>query len=199
MDRTHANDVEVSIGTKSDAVLVCAADPTFKMDLASVLRQDYPVRTAESEADAVASIDESVTVLVLDDTDREFSLERLLEVRDERDCRFQLAAIVSQPATRWLRGRCDGFVRKPVDDQELRSTVRRLHRRGRYDKTLGTFYALSERYADLAADPNADPEELRSLEEQLAQVRTELDAVGDTLADADAFEVALGDVDDPDA
>lgn len=199
MNRTHATDADggVDVASKNDAVLICATDQAVRSDVASTLREDFPVRTADSESDAVASIDRNVTVLVFDAADREFSLERLLKVRSERDCRFQIAALVERPTTRWLRARCDGFVRKPVDEHELRSTVRWLHRRGRYDKTLGAYYALSEKYAALASDPDASADDLRSLEEQLMQLRVELDDVGDSLDDEDAFQVALGKPDDP--
>lgn len=191
MDRTYLDDAEVGVGTKNDAVLVCATDGTDRARLASVLRQDYPVRTADSEADALASIDQNVTVLVVDETNDEFSIDRIIERGVDRDCRFQVAAIVGDSPTEWLRDRADGFVEKPVDEQELRTTVRWLHRRGRYDKTLGTYYALSEKYATLATSTDPSPDELRSLEEELTQLRDELDDIGDALEDEDAFQVAL--------
>lgn len=191
MDRTYLDDAEVGIGTKNDAVLVCVADGTDRARLASVLRQDYPVRTADSEADALASLDGNVTVLVVDDTNDEFALDRLLETGEERDCRFQVAAIAHAPVAESLRERCDGVVEKPVDEQALRTTVRWLHRRGRYDRTLATYYALSERYAELVTGADAAADELTSVEEQLAQLREELDDIGDALEDEDAFDVAL--------
>lgn len=191
MDRTYLDDAEVGIGTKNDAVLVCVTDGTDRARLASALRQDYPVRTADSEADALASLDGNVTVLVVDGTDEEFSLDRLLETGCERGCRFQVAAITDASVAESLDERCDGVVEKPVDERELRTTVRGLHRRGRYDRTLATYYALSERYADLVTGADATADELDSVEEQLAQLREELDDIGDALEDADAFEVAL--------
>lgn len=191
MDRTYLDDAEVGVGTKNDAVLVCATDGTDRARLASVLRQDYPVRTADSESSALASIDGNVTVLVVDATNDEFSIDQIVEASVGRDCRFQLAAIVADSPSEGLGDRCDGFVEKPVDDQELRTTVRWLHRRGRYDKTLGTYYALSEKYAALATNPDPDAVGLRSLEQELVQLRDELDDIGDALEDEDAFEVAL--------
>lgn len=191
MDRTYLDDAEVGIGTKNDAVLVCVTDGTERARLASVLRQDYPVRTADSESDALASLDGNVTVLVVDEPSDEFALDRLVETGTERDCRFQVAAIADAPVAESLRDRCDGVVEKPIDDQALRTTVRWLHRRGRYDRTLATYYALSERYAELVTGADATADELACVEEQLAQLREELDDVGDSLEDGDAFEVAL--------
>jgi|AntDeeMetagen681_2_1112603.scaffolds.fasta_scaffold15154_1 hypothetical protein len=191
MDRTYLDDAEVGIGTKNDAVLVCVTDGTERARLASVLRQDYPVRTADSEADAIASLDGNVTVLVVDETSDEFALDRLVETGTERDCRFQVAAIADAPVAESLRDRCDGVVERPADDQALRTTVRWLHRRGRYDRTLATYYALSERYAELVTGADATADELASVEERLARLREELDDVGDSLEDGDAFEVAL--------
>ena len=192
MDRTYLDDGEVGVGTKNDAVLVCATDGTDRARIASALRQDYPVRTADSESDAVASIDGNVTVLVVDDTTDEFSVDRLVETREERDSRFQLAAIVADAPGRRLCEQCDGFVQKPVAERELRETVRWLHRRGRYDRTLSTYYALSEKYATLVTGPESSADELRSIEEELAQLREELDDIGDALEDEDAFQIALG-------
>ncbi|SFR86766.1 HalX domain-containing protein [Halomicrobium zhouii] len=191
MDRTYLDDAEVGIGTRNDAVLVCVTDGTERARLASVLRQDYPVRTADSESDALASLDGNVTVLVVDETSDEFTLDHLVETGTERDCRFQVAAIADAPVAESLRDRCDGVVEKPIDDQTLRTTVRWLHRRGRYDRTLATYYALSERYAELVTGTDATADELASVEEQLARLREELDDVGDSLEDGDAFEVAL--------
>lgn len=191
MDRTYLDDAEVGVGTKNDAVLVCATDGTERARLASVLRQDYPVRTADSEADALASIDGNVTVLIVDEANGEFSLDRLVAAGRDRDCRFQLAAIVDGPAPQRLRDGCDEVVERPVDDRELRTTVRWLHRRGRYDSALGSYYDLSEKYAALVTSGDADADELRSIEDELARLRAELDDVGDALEDGDAFEVAL--------
>ncbi|MCU4802163.1 HalX domain-containing protein [Halobacteria archaeon HArc-gm2] len=191
MDRTYLDDAEVGIGTRNDAVLVCVTDGTERARLASVLRQDYPVRTADSESDALASLDGNVTVLVVDETSDEFALDRLVETGTERDCRFQVAAIADAPVAESLRDRCDGVVENPIDDQTLRTTVRWLHRRGRYDRTLATYYSLSERYAELVTGTDATADELASVEEQLARLREELDDVGDSLEDGDAFEVAL--------
>jgi len=191
MDRTYLDDAEVGIGTKNDAVLVCVTDGTDRARLASALRQDYPVRTADSEPDALASLDGNVTVLVVDEASGEFALDRLVETGGERDCRFQVAAIADAPVGDSPPGQCDGVVEKPVDEQELRTTVRWLHRRGRYDRTLATYYALSERYAELVTGADATPAELASVEEQLTQLREELDGIGDALEDGDAFDVAL--------
>lgn len=191
MDRTHRDDAELGVGTTNDAVLVCASDGVVRADVASVLRQDYPVRTAESESDAVASADGHVNVLVADVTDDAFGIDRIVDVANERDCRFQVAAVVGDEPAAAVHERCDGVVRKPVDDQALRSTVRLLHRRGRYDELLGSYYALSEEYAALTTDPEADEGKLSSLEERLIQLRGELDDVGDALEDDDAFQVAL--------
>ena len=192
MDRTYRDDVEVGVGTKNGSVLVCCTDGVVRGNLASVIREDYPVRTADSESDALESIDRNVAVLVLDDADDEFSIDRILDARAERDRRFQTAAIVSREPGQSLRQRFDGVVEKPVDDRELRSTVRWLHRRDQYDGALGAYYALSKEYASLATDPDADVTELQSLEKRLLQLRAELDDIGDTLDDEDAFQVALG-------
>lgn len=191
MDKTYLDDTEVGVGTKNDAVLVCATDGTERARLASVLRQDYPVRTADSQPDALASLDGNVTVLVVDDPGDEFSLEQIVETGLDRDARFQLAALVTDEPQRRLADRCDGVVRKPVADRELRTTVRWLHRRGRYDKTLGSYYELSEKYAALVTNGEANAAALQSVEEELAQLREELDDVADSLEDTDAFEVAL--------
>ncbi len=191
MDRTHRDDAELGVGTTNDAVLVCASDGDVRADVASTLRQDYPVRTAESESDAVASADGHVNVLVVDVTDDAFDVDRIVEVANDRGYRFQIAVVVDDEPAAAVRDRCDGVVRKPIDGQAVRSTVRLLHRRGRYDEMLGRYYALSEEYAALTTDPEADEAELSSLEERLVQLRGELDDVGDALADEDAFQVAL--------
>lgn len=196
MDRTHAKDVEIDGGVTNGAILVCTTDRSLRSDVASVLRAEYPVRTAGTESDAFASIDESVTVLIVDLTDEAFSPDRIRERAADADGRFQIAAVVDGDPSQAVRDGADALVPVPVDDAELRSTVRWLHRRSRYAKTLGAYYGLSDQYATLATTADADADRLRSLEEQLISLRAELDDIGDALSDEDALRVALGDESD---
>jgi DNA-binding response OmpR family regulator len=191
MDRTYLDDADVSVGTRNDAVLVCTTDGNERARLAALLREEYPVRTADSEADALASIDGNVTVLLVDCRDDEFDLDRIRDAERGGGGRFQLGTVVADSPPERLRELSDAVVEKPVADGELRSTVRWLHRRGRYDKSLSSYYALSEKYATLVTDPESDADAVRSLEEELTQLRAELDDVADALDDADAFDVAL--------
>lgn len=189
MDDSH--DETGGVGTEDGAVLICARDQRVREELASVLSQEYRVRTAATEADALERIAQDVTVILVDDTSQECSLEEFIGAEVERARPFQIAAIVTESPAERVADQCDGFLRKPVDDEVLRSTVRWLHRRSRYERMLGAYYALSKRYASLTADPDATPGELQSFEERLTQLRTDLDDIGDSLDDEDAFQVAL--------
>jgi len=180
----------------SDVVLVCIADDDLRRDVTATLRSEWPVRTAYDESAARASLDESVSVLLLDLADDTFDIDQTLDRQDEDGIAFETAALVDRHAR--TDERLDGYVHKPVSTDELRATVDRLHRRVQYDRLLGRYYSIATEYAETASARQQDPPELTRLRERLFTLRTRLDDIADGLDDADAFDAALGEYEDDD-
>jgi len=171
----------------SDVVLVCIGDDDLRQSVTTALRTEWPVRTAHDTGSALASLDDAVSVVVVD-----LCEERIAQTlwRDDADgSSFEWAALVegSPPDPDHA-----GYVSKPVSAPALRETVDRLQRRAEYDRLLGRYYSVANRYADVASDPPQNPDDRARLKERLFTLRKRLDTVADSLDDVDAFDAALG-------
>ena len=176
------------MASTQDAVLVASPEEERRLSITSVLRDHWPVRIATTLDGALDSLDESIAVIVIDESIEEAPSD-LFAARLEDERSFQIL---------WL-GTSDGpFVDRAeavldparVEDQSL-TIVDRLQRRARYDRLLTRFYELArvrgrdEEKATAEGKPVATDVELDSLKRELDEIVAELD-------DEDAFEVALG-------
>ncbi|PSP92500.1 DNA-binding response regulator [Halobacteriales archaeon QS_4_62_28] len=171
----------------SDVVLVCVADDDLRQSVTTALRTEWPVRTAHDSETALTSLDDAVSVVVVDLSEERFV--QTLWREDANGVSFERAALIEGPPPDLDHA---GYVSKPVSAPALRETVDRLQRRAEYDRLLGQYYSLANRYADTASDPQQDPDDLARLKERLFTLRKRLDTVADSLDDVDAFDVALG-------
>jgi len=183
------------VSVTSDVVLVCIGSDDLRQQITTTLRAQWPVRTACDDWTVAESLDESVSVVVFDLDDDAFEIDSAVDQRDQDGISFEMAALVDDPS-RWSDERLDGYVRKPVSDDDLRATVERLNRRVQYDRLLGRYYAVANEYAEEASATHHDPSELARLKERLFTMRKRLDEIADELEDVDAFDVALGEDDD---
>lgn len=165
-------------------VLVADGDPDVTDDIARTLRDRYTIRTAYSGPDALASLDEDVSVALLDPKLIDVRIGRIADRTD--GCR--LAALVDADANA-ASARFDECLRKPVAESVLRETVADLCRRASYRRGLEEYYAIATALAE-ADETGPDHEQL---ERRLEDVRSELDAVLASLDREAAFEAALGD------
>lgn len=185
------NDTACEVSVTDDVVLVCLADDDLRQRVTETLRSKWPVRTAHDDRAAGESLDEAVSVVVFDLGDGSIEIDSVFGRRGENGIAFETAALVDD-APPEDDGRPDGYVRKPVSDDDLRATVERLHRRVRYDRLLGRYYAVASDYAEAASRAQHDPERLIGLKERLFALRRRLDEVAGGLGDHDAFDAALG-------
>jgi len=183
------------VSVTSDVVLVCIGSDDLRQQITTTLRAQWPVRTACDDWAVAESLDEAVSVVVFDLDDDAFEIDSAVDRRDQDGISFEMAALVDDPS-RWSDERLDGYVRKPVSDDDLRATVERLNRRVQYDRLLGRYYAVANEYAEEASATHHDPSELARLKERLFTMRKRLDEIADELEDVDAFDVALGEDDD---
>jgi hypothetical protein len=179
------------VSVTSDVVLVCIGSDALRRRITATLRAQWPVRTACDDWSVAESLDESVSVVVFDLDDGTFEVDGALDQRSQGSISFETAALVDDPS-HWSDERLDGYVRKPVSDDDLRATVERLNRRVQYDRLLGRYYTVASEYAEEASATHHDPSELARLKERLFTMRKRLDEIADGLENVDAFDVALG-------
>jgi|GEM_PF-1956172 len=184
------------VSVASDVVLVCIGDDDLRRDVTAALRGEWPVRTAHDDHAATESLDEAVSVVVVDLTDDVFDIDQTLDRQETDGITFETAALVEHRGQAGKR--LDSYLSKPVSNDELRATVERLNRRVRYDRLLGRYYAVASEYAETASGEGHDPPELARLQERLFTLRKRLDEIVDGLDDVDAFDAALGEYDDTD-
>ena len=175
------------ISVTDNVVLVCIDDDDCRQRVTAVLREEWPVRTAIDAETAIDSLDEAVSVVLVDARD---GIEQAIP-RPQRDERpFELAALVDESVDG--TDRAVECVTRPVSPETLRATVERLQRRVEYDQLLGRYYAVASEYAATASGHEREPETVSELKERLSTMRTRLDELADGLDDHDAFSVALG-------
>ena len=151
-----------------DVVLVCLADERRRRRVTESLREEWPVRTAVDGDAAADSLDEAVSVVVVDGDE----VERPLTPGDGDG--FETVTLADEPPV----SRCDhsrAWLRKPAAVDEVVSAVERRQRRVTYSRLLEQYYAVASEYAAATTSPDWDPDELEALKERLFAMRERLD------------------------
>lgn len=183
-------------------------DPTIlviedERDLAGVyerwLESRYDVRVANDGESALAALDSTVEVVVLDRVMPGVSGDEVLDRIRERGygCRVVVVSAV-EPDFDVVEMGFDHYLTKPVGRAELRGAVETLQRRNEYTERVQEYFSAvskkalldatkteaereeSERYAELVA-------RITALEETVERLQSELTAAED-------FEVAFRDI-----
>jgi DNA-binding NtrC family response regulator len=140
------------------------------------LSDEYDVRTALDGEAALAAVDDSVDVVLLDRHMPGRSGDEVLEAIRERglDCRVAMVTGVD-PDFDIVEMPFDEYVQKPLDESALRETVERLVELSEFDEGIEELYALSQKRATLEAEKsrtelerNADYAALCDRQEELA-------------------------------
>lgn len=115
--------------------------------------QDYDVRRAETADEALATVDDSVDVVLLDRMlPGRSGSEVLAEIRSRGiDCRVAMVTAVD-PGLDVLEMGFDEYLTKPPGRDELRKTVGRLLHRATLDDDLQEYYSLVARRAALESE-----------------------------------------------
>ncbi|MFH5797690.1 response regulator [Haladaptatus sp. CMAA 1911] len=134
------------------------------------LEDEYDVRIAYSSAEALASLDDTLDVVLLDRDMPETSGDDVLETIRSRDidCRVGMVTAV-EPSFDVLALGYDTYVVKPVTEpSELHDVVKSLLRRSTYSTDVRRLLALSSKQATLQA--RIDRSELENHEEYQALI-----------------------------
>jgi len=187
---------------KDDAVRVLVVDDDESLTevYAAWLDDAYHVETATSGAAALDALDQDVGVVLLDRRMPDLTGGEVLETirAEEYDCRVAMVTGV-RPDENVIDMGFDEYLLKPVDRDDLHSVVDRLMERLAYDDKLQEHYSLAAKRAALTAeatraeDPESVQEAIRTVDDRLDEVESEMDRVVDAFA-FDDFRVAFRDI-----
>lgn len=137
------------------------------------LSADYHVRTAYDGDQALAALDESVDVVLLDRRMPEMHGDELLELIRDRglSCRVTIVTAID-PDFDIIELGFDEYLTKPVSAVELRRTVERMLSLREYDQEVQEYFSLASKIATLHASQSqatlADSEEYATLHARFA-------------------------------
>jgi len=153
--------------------------------------QDYDVRRVETGDAALAQIDETIDVVLLDRMLPGMSgADVLEEIRTrEIDCRVAIVTAVD-PGFDIIEMGFDEYVTKPPEREQLRETVERLLHRATLDGELQEYYSLVARRAALESEFTESQlesnDEYAELVERIESHRAEVDdSMGDMASDSE--------------
>lgn len=167
----------------SHVVLVADSDPEITDDVAELLRDGYVVRTAYTSEAVLSSVDDDVSVVLLDPALPDLLVDDVID-RLADGGNWRVAALTER---RPADDRFDGHVSKPVARESLMSTVDRLCHCVAYRDTLDRYYDVAQARATLSSD---DPQ-LDRLDSKLSDIEVELGEVAESIDSDDAYEAAL--------
>ena len=179
-------------------VLVAEDEPDVRRLYVDRLADEYDVVTAADGEAALAALDESVDVVLLDRRMPGLHGDDTLDAIRESGVDVRVAAVTAVGADLDLVGLAvDAYLEKPVDADVLRETVGRLVRVARYDDRVRRYYAVTQKLATLDDAPGvskADPA-YRELVRRRDTLQRGIDGLRDRLDGAD-YEVLFRDLDD---
>lgn len=145
------------------------------------LEDRYEVRTANSGAEALEQVDETVDVALLDRRMPTVSGDELLTEIRERGYGVRVAMVTAiDPDFDVLEMGFDDYLTKPVSREDLEAVVEDLLERKHYDQDVQEYYSLAAKRA--ALETSKPVSELAESEEYAALLE-ELDAVEEHIDD----------------
>jgi DNA-binding response OmpR family regulator len=172
------------------AVLVVDDDEDVLDTYRLWLAEDYDLRTATSGEAALAEIDETTDVVLLDRLMPGASGSEIVDrIREEGyDCQVAMATAV-EPDFDVLEMDFDAYLTKALEREAVVETVETLHHRATYDDRLQEYFSLAEKRALLSARKSdaelAGNEDFRALESRLAELEEEIDSLVAEMDDED--------------
>jgi DNA-binding response OmpR family regulator len=186
--------------TEPATVLVVDDEPDVADAYAAQLKGEYSVSTAYGGQEALDELDDTVDVVLLDRRMPGVSGDEVLDEIRDRDLSCRVAMVTAvDPDFDIIEMPFDAYVIKPVSRDDLFSTIERLLTTSEYKSKLRKYYALTAKHATLVANKPeselAESEEFADLEDQMDEMRDQLDETVATFDDDD-FAAAFRDIGD---
>lgn len=144
------------MSSESPVVLVVDDNRAIANTYTAFLSDEYTVRTAYDGNEALAELDPSVDVVLLDRRMPEVSGDAVLEEIESRqlDCRVVMLTAVD-PDFDIIDMGFDEYLVKPIEREELNEVVREMLERATYDDDFRRFLALVSKKATLEAEKSS--------------------------------------------
>ncbi|MGQ3414051.1 response regulator [Natrinema sp. LN54] len=185
--------------TDTPSVLIVEDEPDLANLYAAWLEEECTVERAADGADALAAIDDSIDVVLLDRRMPGLSGSTVLETIRDRglECRVAMVTAV-EPDFEIIEMGFDDYLVKPVSQDELVGVIDQLLLRTTYDEQLREFFALASKKA-LLDDQKDEPErrssqEYAELRDRLAVRRVEVDDTMQELLARDGYRQLCRDI-----
>jgi DNA-binding response OmpR family regulator len=160
-------------------VLAVEDEPDLREMDELMLGDEFAVRTAESGQDALASVDGSVDVVLLDRHMPGMEGDEVLETLRDRGYDLPVAMVTAvEPGGDIVDMPFDAYLTKPVRREELVTKVGVLVNRARFDEKSRELYRLATKKATLESQDtfdHAESEEYAELVERMERLRAEID------------------------
>ncbi|WP_144797874.1 response regulator [Halorubrum depositum] len=168
-------------------------------DLAELYRvyldSAYDVRIATGGEAAMAEMDDSVDVVLLDRRMPDMSGHEVLSAMREAGYDARVAMLTAvEPDVDIVDMPFDDYKTKPVTKEDLLTLVEVLLHRAEYDEHSQEFFALASKKAALEAAGTTGTDEYEELVERMESVRDRVDDTLDHLSARDAFVEVPGNV-----
>ena len=168
-------------------------------DLAELYRvyldSAYDVRIATGGEAALAEMDDTVDVVLLDRRMPDMSGHEVLAAMREAGYNARIAMLTAvEPDVDIVDMPFDDYKTKPVTKEDLLTLVEVLLHRAKFDKHSQEFFALASKKAALEATDKSNAEEYQELIERMEGVRDRVDETLDHLSARDAFVEVPGSV-----
>jgi len=194
-----------------DTEVLVVDDETRLADLFGAwLRADWNVETVYNGEDALATMSESVEIVLLDRRMPGLSGDEVLEtIRDgDHDCRVVMITAVD-PDFDIVEMGFDDYLVKPVSKEDLTEIVETVHTRSEYEADVREYYSLTSKKALLEAEKSAreleSSDEYADLVDRVDELSSRVDDAISGMSDHEDFVGAFqdlpadGDVPDVDA
>ncbi|MDZ5811059.1 HalX domain-containing protein [Halorubrum sp. AD140] len=180
------------------SVLVVEDEPDIAALYAGFLEEQYEVTLAETAAEAIDRVDETVAVVLLDrrlpDGSGDDVLERIREAG--YDCRVAMVTAV-EPDFDIIDMGFDLYLTKPVSRSKLLAAIETLLTRSEYDDLVQEAAALASKRAVLSSQKPAAQREgnesYAELVDRLEAIDADIDDLGESLS-ADDYRAMFRDL-----
>ncbi len=174
-------------------VLVVEDEPDLADLYATWLKDDYEVRVAYGGREALDSLDDDISVVLLDRRMPDLSGDEVLAALRERgiECRVAMVTAV-EPDFDIIEMGFDDYLVKPVSKDALHDTVSNLLVRNEYDDGVQRLFALASKKALLESEKSEaeleDHGEYQTLSRELERLQSEVDETFAQLDEEEDFE-----------
>lgn len=189
MSKNHTgnSNQDHTASTQERTVLIVEDQQGLAEAYRTVIEGQYRVRVALGGEQALAKVDESVDVVLLDRRMPGMTGDEVLAEFVERGITAKVAMLTAvEPDTDIVEMPFDDYVTKPVDNDELLALVDTLLERAKQDERIQRFFSLA---AKKAALEKADKELTREYDELVARMQELEEKIGSDL------EEIRGDID----